>query len=535
MSTSNPQLRLVADDGDGPTIAMDPLVGRVLDGRYQIEGVLGEGGMGLVYKAKHTALGKTLAVKVLRAEVSRDSEIVTRFRQEAQSATSIGNEHIIDISDFGALPDGSTYFVMEFLDGLSLTKVIEADRPIPTPRAVHIAKQICNGLGAAHERGIVHRDLKPDNIYLVSRSHDKDFIKVLDFGIAKVGGATSKLTRAGQVFGTPHYMSPEQCAGTEVDHRTDIYALGVILYEMTCGRVPFDADNLMGILTKHLYENPIPPRELPPPTDVTPALEAVIMKCLAKKPEQRYQTMAEMREDLLRIEGGATPIAVLDAVNRGSQTGRIDHTGRATGLGIGDPDAVADGAQKKKLPLAAIVGVVVVLGGVGGYFAFKGAAEPATTPVQTAPPAARQEPVAPPTTPTPTPVAVAAAPSVVMLASDPPGASVFQGSELLGTTPVRIERPAEMATMSVELRLEGYTAQAFRISSLTNSDVTVPLSRARAAPSGGSRHGGGGAAGHGGGAAAAPANPPANEAGGTPPAHRPGRQGSSEVLNPWDE
>jgi serine/threonine protein kinase len=191
----------------------DPLIGRTLDGRYRIEAVLGEGGMGLVYRARHAVLGKPLAIKVLKPEVSRDTEVLTRFQQEAQSASAIGNQHIIDISDFGTLPDQSTYFVMEFLDGVSLTGAIEAapdagGAPMDPQRVVHVAKQLCDALGAAHERSIVHRDMKPDNVFLIKRGGDKDFVKVLDFGIAKVGGSSSKLTKAGQVFGTPHYMSP---------------------------------------------------------------------------------------------------------------------------------------------------------------------------------------------------------------------------------------------------------------------------------------------------------------------------------------
>jgi len=334
MSTDH--LKLVPEPQAGP---VDALIGQVLDGRYQIEKILGEGGMGLVYKARHVTLGKPLAIKVLRAEVSKDQEIVQRFRQEAQSATAIGNHHIIDISDFGVLPDGSTYFVMEFLDGISLTRAIEPNQPLKSARTIHIAKQLCRALGAAHEIGIVHRDLKPDNIYLISRGGDKDFVKVLDFGIAKVGGQKSKLTQVGQVFGTPHYMSPEQCAGTAVDKRTDIYALGVIMYEMTSSRVPFDADNLMGILTKHLYEEPVMPHELPPPVDVPPALEAVIMKCLAKKADLRYQTMQEVLADLELVEQGLTPTAVVEGVRRASNTGmrgdtRNEVSARGTNTGI---------------------------------------------------------------------------------------------------------------------------------------------------------------------------------------------------------
>src|SRR5690606_748159 len=177
-------------------------------------------------------------------------------------------------------------------DGPSLTTVMQNERPMACERVVRVAQQLCDALGAAHERGIIHRDLKPDNVHLVRHGSRDDFVKVLDFGIAKVGGAADKrLTQAGQVFGTPHYMSPEQCSGREVDHRTDIYALGVMLYEMACGQLPFDADTLMGVLTKHVYEQPVPPHQLAPGAQVPPGLEAVILKCLAKNAEERYGSM----------------------------------------------------------------------------------------------------------------------------------------------------------------------------------------------------------------------------------------------------
>ncbi|MCC7541307.1 MAG: serine/threonine protein kinase [Deltaproteobacteria bacterium] len=286
-----------------PVEALPPgaLTGATLDGRYLVEGMLGEGGMGVVYAARHVHLEKRLAVKVLRQDASRDPDLVDRFQREARAATAIGSEHIVDISDFGKTPDGSTYFVMEFLAGSSLGDVLAAG-PMSLARTLHVGKQICEALGAAHQRGIVHRDLKPDNIYLVRRGGDANFVKVLDFGIAKVGKGAKRLTVVGQVFGTPHYMSPEQAAGEPVDGRSDIYALGVILYEASTGQVPFDSEQPMAILTKHLYQDPVPPRQTPAGAQIPPRFEALILRCLAKKPDDRPATMEDVAVELESLE-----------------------------------------------------------------------------------------------------------------------------------------------------------------------------------------------------------------------------------------
>jgi serine/threonine-protein kinase len=550
MSTGAEHLKLVEPRPE----PVDPLLGTTIDGRYKLEKVLGQGGMGVVYAAQHVVLGKRLAIKILKSDVSKDQEIIARFRQEAQSASAIGSQHIIDISDFGQLPDGSTYFVMELLDGQELTKAIENERPIPPERVLHIAKQLCDALGAAHERGIVHRDMKPDNVFLIKRGNDKDFVKVLDFGIAKVGGASSKLTRAGQVFGTPHYMSPEQCSGQAVDHRTDIYAVGVILYEMSVGRVPFDADNLMGILTKHIYEQPIPPHTLPPPVNVPAGLEAIILKCLAKQADARYQSMAEVRADLETFERGHTPNAVVEAVDRRTMP-LPDPTGKHAAMQVEVGGQAPPEASGSKLPLILgfLVGLVAIAGGGAALWFTVLAPEPPAPPT---PPVARptETPDPPPAQPNPPPVAeqpatppvaeqqvqppptAPAAPTTVTINSDPPGVEVWSADGfLLGNTPFQVSRPAAGETVVLSLKRVNYQDGEVRIASVTASEVMVTMrpgrSTSRRTP----------------GQASPTGTPPASNttATPTPPAQnppaeqrpaqadRPPPRVSSEVLDPW--
>lgn len=278
------------------------LTGQLIDGRYQVDYVLGVGSMGIVYGARHAAVGKLVAIKVLRAHLADDAEAIQRFNAEATAATSIGNQHIVETFDFGRLPDGAAYLVMEYLEGRSLAELIEGWSPLSLERMLKIGVQIAEALNAAHLAGIVHRDLKPDNVFLCERELDPDFVKILDFGIAKFGVSQARLTQAGAVFGTPAYMSPEQALGKATDGRTDIYALGVMLYEMACGRVPFQGENALVVLSMHSSE---PPEALSlRKPEVSPELEAIVHKCLQKDPEARYATMAELAADLARLASG---------------------------------------------------------------------------------------------------------------------------------------------------------------------------------------------------------------------------------------
>lgn len=273
------------------------LIGAELDGRYRIEKQVGEGGMGVVYLAKHIVIEKAVAIKVLRADVAADESVVKRFVQEARAASRIGHPNIIDVTDFGTTKEGLTYQVMEYLEGRTLNHELKEHTFLPVRRALAIVAQMGRALGAAHDKGIVHRDLKPENVFLLERDGRRDFVKIVDFGIAKVlptkaNPNEERLTRAGTVFGTPEYMAPEQAAGrTDVDLRADIYALGIILFEMLTGQVPHRGTSAVNTLAMQMLDEVAPMREYRPDLDISENLEAVIMRSLAKKRAQRYQSM----------------------------------------------------------------------------------------------------------------------------------------------------------------------------------------------------------------------------------------------------
>jgi serine/threonine protein kinase len=282
----------------------DKLIGQTLDARYYVEKKIGEGGMGVVFSARHAVIERPLAIKVLKREAMRDTATIRRFIQEAKAASRIGHPNIVDVTDFGTTPDGMTYSVMEFVPGQTLGTAIRLGAPFTPMRAIRITAQIARALAAAHDKGIVHRDLKPENVFLLDRDGRPDFVKIVDFGIAKVTpppGKTAepRLTRAGSVFGTPEYMAPEQAAGrSDTDGRVDIYALGVIFYEMICGRVPHRGDSMVRTLAMQMLDPIEPPSKVRPDLAIAPELEAVVMHALVKKREQRYQTMGELLEAL---------------------------------------------------------------------------------------------------------------------------------------------------------------------------------------------------------------------------------------------
>jgi serine/threonine protein kinase len=334
----NDGVRLVAKErasqgAGGRAAVSDPLIGQLLGGRYRILRKIGEGGMGIVYEAEHVVIEKRVGLKVLREDFSSRPDVVERFRQEAKSASRIGHEHIIDISDFGETPTGACFFVMELLQGHDLAEELSRKGRLSPRRTVNLALQCARALGAAHAKGIVHRDMKPENIFLVTRDTGEDFIKIVDFGIAKMsdietdGEPGRKLTKTGMIFGTPEYMSPEQASGKKLDHRVDIYALGVIMYELLTGRVPFMADTFMGVLTQHVFEAPPPLRSMYPQLAVPPELELIVYKALAKDPDERFQSMEEMAAALAQVLALA-PDAPLSAP---PPPGTVTHPGQLPG------------------------------------------------------------------------------------------------------------------------------------------------------------------------------------------------------------
>ena len=268
-------------------------------GNYKVLSRIGTGGMGAVYLAEHPVIGKRVALKVIHRELAGNREVISRFYQEARAVTKIGNEHIVEIHDFGQSAEGDHFFIMELLEGQTLAQMLARERVVDVGRALHICAQIADALCAAHQAGIIHRDLKPDNVMLCHRHGDPTFVKLLDFGLAKMyDGGARNLTAAGVVLGTPQYMSPEACESRkDIDHRTDIYALGVLLFQMLTGQVPFDGQSMGEVLIKQVMHAPPAPRALNP--HIPPSVEQVILRCLAKSPDARFPTMLALRDALL--------------------------------------------------------------------------------------------------------------------------------------------------------------------------------------------------------------------------------------------
>jgi eukaryotic-like serine/threonine-protein kinase len=350
---------------------VDPLLGTTIDGRYEVTRLLGEGGMGTVYEVRHKLLARSFAIKLLRRDVACEPDLAARFINEAKATGSIKHPHIVSITDFGQLADATPFFVMELLVGQTLAQLIKASGPLEISRSQAILLQAVAALGAAHEAGVVHRDLKPENVFLARPPYGAsaqlaDDVKIVDFGAAKVLGA-SRITKTGIVFGTPHYMSPEQASGYPVDHRTDIYALGVIMYEMLTGRVPFEADTYMGVLTQHMFVQPRPPSAVRPDrAEQLGALEDITLRALEKKAENRYQSMRDLAADLEKagLNGGDVTLKRLSRVR--SPKGNDGHPiGNSPRVGIASASWLPGVLPGVRPPVS--VRTAVLLGALFGF------------------------------------------------------------------------------------------------------------------------------------------------------------------------
>jgi hypothetical protein len=348
----------------------DPFIGVIVGERYRIVSRLGIGGMGAVYRAEHTMMRRDLAIKVLLPELGGKEEFARRFEREAESASRLTHPNIITVTDFGRTPEGSLFLVMEFLAGQSLSAAI-AGGPMAPSRALAIMRQILRALDHAHAAGVVHRDLKPENIMLVERDGRPDVVKILDFGIAKVTEPQSSreaLTQAGVIFGTPEYLSPEQALGEAVDARADIYAAGVILFEMLGGRRPFESDDKVKIISMHLAHAPPRIRDVNPNVNVPVALEQVVLQALEKSRENRFATAAAFLQALEDAEsttalgdGGGDGDGADSTMELGATVPQLEINRRRGGPSAGPLGWILRG---QRTALSLLFGVALVLGGV---------------------------------------------------------------------------------------------------------------------------------------------------------------------------
>jgi serine/threonine-protein kinase len=446
------------------------LIGQTF-GNYRVTELIGEGGMGMVYLAEHPTIGRRAAVKILRSALTENPEITKRFFNEARAANAIRHPGIVEVFDCGTLPSGVSYIVMELLEGENLATRLRRLGRLSLVDARRVAAQTASALAAAHAAGIVHRDLKPDNLYLVPDERDvsSEMVKVLDFGIAKLGQDSSRSssvrTRTGSVMGTPAYMSPEQCRGTrEIDHRTDVYALGVILYEMVCGRPPFVSEGFGEMVHLHIGTPPPPPRTLNP--SIPDDLERLILGCLAKEPTDRVQTMADVHAAL--TGGSILPPVRATApmhapIPAGPPSSPTTFTQAAQAVG----PATDVGGRSRGQKVFAVLLAALAIGGVALWLT-RGSwmARPPETATEA--PATPVPAVVPPEAAPPAPDKASAKVTAVIV-SEPAGARVVREKDgaVIGMTPFRESWPSGDGVRKLRLELDGYRPEA----------VVVPLDR----------------------------------------------------------
>lgn len=516
----------------------DPLIGRTINGRFKIVSVIARGGMGKVYRAEQAPLGRICALKVLspKYEGDRDPEFHKRFFLEAATAAKLTHPNTVTIFDYGQDGDELYYIAMEYIEGRTLHRVLREEGAITEGRVSHIAAQVCRSLREAHNLGVVHRDLKPGNLLLSDRADERDNVKVLDFGLVKdVTGEAEDLTQAGLFMGSPKYMAPEQILGGEISSKTDIYSLGVMMYEMLVGKVPFDRGASVGTLMAHVNDPPPPMRTVNPKISLSPLMENIVARCLEKDPNKRFASMKDLLNALKRVgneDGSLTdthesmPMARLDTSPPVSGSGPTETPAAITALSPGngadasrnaqpmfaspsisemlapgpappaDTDVGAAEAQPKKgkaMIVAAVVAVAVAIGVVvmlsskppqqqgDGPAAANGNATATAATVETKPPVATAPPVA---SSAPAPAATAPV-RTIKIESDPSGAKVFEnGSELCASTPCEAtwkDDAAKAGEHKLSFEKKGFKTAKITVGA-TDEKASAKLDAAAAAP-----------------------------------------------------
>ncbi len=468
-----------AVDGPGDS-GVDPLIGRVINGRFEVISRLGAGGMGIVYRARQVGMDRIVAIKTLLKDRATDDKVVQRFKNEARAVSRLNHPNTIRIYDFGQMEDGTLYFAMELLEGRSLDRAIRQDGPFAARRTLHVMAQMADSLAEAHSKGIVHRDLKPENVYLSQVGDDPDFVKVLDFGVARMREQDSSqgtMTQAGVIFGTPRYMAPEQARTMAVDARADIYALGIIWYELLTGRTPFDADSPLAILMKHIQDH-VPPMAVARPDVSVPAeVEAMVMKCLEKSPDRRFQTAAalgvEIRSALDHLDGRYERVVFVD---RGAPAG-------PAGEAVPPWEAeVVVVRRRRPAALLIVIGLLALVGagaGVAWTMYSRGHAASVASPADVIADAAPAAAVAvvPPAAPVPADTRDAAADVQknvrIRFVTDPPGAEVRTGDRLIGVAPVFVDMPPSDVETVFTFTLEGY--RTLELAAVPDQNMLLPV------------------------------------------------------------
>ncbi|MCL2449638.1 MAG: protein kinase [Polyangiaceae bacterium] len=459
-----------------PPVA-DPLLGRTIGGRFKITGVIARGGMGKVYRAEQAPLGRVCALKVLNPMYSgsRDPGFHKRFLLEASVVARLSHPNTVTVFDYGKTDDGIYFMAMEYLEGKTLHRAIRQVTFMPEDRAAHIARQICRAVREAHDLGVIHRDLKPANIYLAEHGDETDFVKVLDFGLVKQvagQGRGEELTQTGLFMGSPKYMAPEQIRGEWVDRRIDVYALGVILYEMVTGKVPFEGPSGAHTLMAHVNDAPPPIRERNPNAVVSPALEETIARCLAKKPDQRFASMDELLASLKAIPPPSARDSGLQVIAKG----RVSPV--PSGVAFTTVTSPVSRRTRSVRLLAGIAsGLALVAGGVAGFALWRSSDAAAA---RVATPAADEAEVALPV-PAVTVAPMSARANVVVklrITTDPDGAIVKEnGIPLCSSTPCDVlyadADPNRVHDLTVSL--PGYHAERKGVR-LADSPIVIRLS-----------------------------------------------------------